>query len=633
MDAAPDPAMLACAEQLLLACAHGQQALALGALARLQSLAAGPACTIVQLDDEAEGGQEQGTQQQQQQQQQQADELETGSATLAFAVNIIDAHGATPLLHATRTRMAGVVEQLVAAGARAGAGQLVDSGNSALHMAATHGDAHAVKALLSALLAEGERPDAPNVNADTPLHFAAACGSVPVGVLLLRAGAAPGTPNAEGITPLMAASAAGRHLLVQVLLRHAAGMAAGGGSGSGGVGGGGGGSTGGGIGDAASNGVSGSGSTGVSSDGAGGSSGGGSGSGGAGALLAAVDDQGNSALHYASRAAHVECVRALLDAGAPVGCRNARGSSPLIEARAALGAAQTAARAASAADVGETGAEQGGGAAAAAAAAEERAVACERLLLAGTSIAASSIGANANASNASSSSAGSSSRSSSSSSSSSSASADASTSSGSSAGSVGTTRSGGASGTGITTSSSSNASRCTGSSSSSSSSTTTTNSGDPSAGDSADALLLERWPAAALARAERDSPGVSDLDVQPQHVMGLGLDRLSMAQLDALETLHMAAMSRINEARVALAREQERTLNDCPPPPAEFATKRAKANAMPVLGASPSAGSDNEARHKRLAKGKAAFRARWKKDPRYVRIRASFLDFYDLQWR
>lgn len=136
--AAPDSAMLRCAEQLLLACAHGQEGLALDALARLRALAAGPACTIVQLEDESE---ERGHQQ---------TEDQADGGMLACAVNIVDAHGATPLMHAARmhARMPAVMELLVAAGASAGTGRLAESGNTALHLSATHGDALATKALV-----------------------------------------------------------------------------------------------------------------------------------------------------------------------------------------------------------------------------------------------------------------------------------------------------------------------------------------------------------------------------------------------------------------------------------------------------------------------------------------------------
>jgi hypothetical protein len=62
-----------------------------------------------------------------------------------------------------------------------------------------------------------------------------------------------------------------------------------------------------------------------------------------------------------------------------------------------------------------------------------------------------------------------------------------------------------------------------------------------------------RWlDAAALVIAEA-CPSAADLDVLPQHVLGLGLDDLSASQLEALETIHRSALARISDARVRLA--------------------------------------------------------------------------------
>ena len=42
------------------------------------------------------------------------------------------------------------------------------------------------------------------------------------------------------------------------------------------------------------------------------------------------------------------------------------------------------------------------------------------------------------------------------------------------------------------------------------------------------------------------------------HVLGVDIEQLSFGQLDALEELHRELLARITDARVALARRQER---------------------------------------------------------------------------
>ena len=83
-----------------------------------------------------------------------------------------------------------------------------------LHVAAAHGDAHAVRALL----AKGAVVDAPNYVGLRPLHFAAAAGSVDVVCELLAAGAAVELAGGGGIQPIHCAIRFDWPAVVQVLL-------------------------------------------------------------------------------------------------------------------------------------------------------------------------------------------------------------------------------------------------------------------------------------------------------------------------------------------------------------------------------------------------------------------------------
>ncbi|GAX73337.1 hypothetical protein CEUSTIGMA_g791.t1 [Chlamydomonas eustigma] len=69
-----------------------------------------------------------------------------------------------------------------------------------------------------------------------------------------------------------------------------------------------------------------------------------------------------------------------------------------------------------------------------------------------------------------------------------------------------------------------------------------------------------QWPASLVQRIEKDCPWVLELAVQPAHLLGEGLEDLSMAQLDALELLHHIALARIAQVRLNLVREQERVI-------------------------------------------------------------------------
>lgn len=61
-------------------------------------------------------------------------------------------------------------------------------------------------------------------------------------------------------------------------------------------------------------------------------------------------------------------------------------------------------------------------------------------------------------------------------------------------------------------------------------------------------VMHQRWPAAAA------------LELGPGHLLGTQLQQLSAAQLDALEAAHQAQLAAIAEARLQLARRQERDL-------------------------------------------------------------------------
>jgi len=62
---------------------------------------------------------------------------------------------------------------------------------------------------------------------------------------------------------------------------------------------------------------------------------------------------------------------------------------------------------------------------------------------------------------------------------------------------------------------------------------------------SAQALLQQRHPKAAA------------LEIEPMNVLGLGIEQLSMSQLEALEEIHLGELSRVADARVQLASQQK----------------------------------------------------------------------------
>eukprot|EP00873_Tetraselmis_striata_P022253 jgi/Tetstr1/442517/TSEL_030615.t1 len=59
------------------------------------------------------------------------------------------------------------------------------------------------------------------------------------------------------------------------------------------------------------------------------------------------------------------------------------------------------------------------------------------------------------------------------------------------------------------------------------------------------ALLQQRHPKAAA------------LEIEPMNVLGLGIEQLSMSQLEALEEIHLGELSRVADARVQLASQQK----------------------------------------------------------------------------
>lgn len=117
--------------------------------------------------------------------------------------------GGTPLMWAAQRRKAGIVAELIRAGAVVDA---VDSyGQTALHRAATYGWEDCVLALLDA----GASVAAVDGSGNTPLHVAAGGSwtATTVGVLI-AAGAALDAINGDGLTPDAVAIASGNQQVI-----------------------------------------------------------------------------------------------------------------------------------------------------------------------------------------------------------------------------------------------------------------------------------------------------------------------------------------------------------------------------------------------------------------------------------
>ncbi|WIA34776.1 hypothetical protein OEZ86_013081 [Tetradesmus obliquus] len=114
--------------------------------------------------------------------------------------------GAAPLHLAVMEGHAGVVQQLLAAGAQVDA--LHSESATALHIAAARGKEKIVQLLLKA----GAAPDAlSKFSPMAPMHVAAAAGKTGVIKLLLDAGASTEIQNCAGMTPLYVVSSPCRH--------------------------------------------------------------------------------------------------------------------------------------------------------------------------------------------------------------------------------------------------------------------------------------------------------------------------------------------------------------------------------------------------------------------------------------
>jgi hypothetical protein len=65
--------------------------------------------------------------------------------------------------------------------------------------------------------------------------------------------------------------------------------------------------------------------------------------------------------------------------------------------------------------------------------------------------------------------------------------------------------------------------------------------------------------AEARARLEATHPTAGALEVEPAHLLGIGVSQLSYSQLEAAEEVHRELLSRLADARIELVRVQERT--------------------------------------------------------------------------
>lgn len=66
------------------------------------------------------------------------------------------------------------------------------------------------------------------------------------------------------------------------------------------------------------------------------------------------------------------------------------------------------------------------------------------------------------------------------------------------------------------------------------------------------------WVVEARARLETIHPTAAALEVELQHLLGIGVTQLSYSQLEAAEEVHRELLSRLADARIELVREQER---------------------------------------------------------------------------
>lgn len=131
---------------------------------------------------------------------------------LGARCNVADAHRHTPLHRASEAGSEGVVDVLLRAGASVASQDM--EGNTPLHVAARDGCA----AVAARLLRGGANANATNAMRDSPLHVACLLGHLAVVEVLLDAGAVTSAPNTAGSTPLMEASAWGNAEVAELVL-------------------------------------------------------------------------------------------------------------------------------------------------------------------------------------------------------------------------------------------------------------------------------------------------------------------------------------------------------------------------------------------------------------------------------
>ncbi|CAG9467398.1 unnamed protein product [Pedinophyceae sp. YPF-701] len=78
-------------------------------------------------------------------------------------------------------------------------------------------------------------------------------------------------------------------------------------------------------------------------------------------------------------------------------------------------------------------------------------------------------------------------------------------------------------------------------------------------GSEAGGARAPAWVKEAQARMAEVCPRAMALDLQPRHVLGVGVAELSLSQLDALLELHQVAVREVHEAQMAAIRKQERS--------------------------------------------------------------------------
>ncbi|EFJ47682.1 hypothetical protein VOLCADRAFT_91686 [Volvox carteri f. nagariensis] len=185
-----EASILQCLTALHFTCRHGSNRDVLAALEQLRSAAAAEAAEAANMLVDETGASAATTQ-------------KPAPSLVAEALQVADAMGVTPLLHAVQRRLADVVSELLAAGAHPAYPRLEPSLNSALHVAALKHQQH--QTLQQHHRHESSKRlasvDLLSANGSTPLLYACGTGHLGVSAVLLKAGTAYGNERERKLEP------------------------------------------------------------------------------------------------------------------------------------------------------------------------------------------------------------------------------------------------------------------------------------------------------------------------------------------------------------------------------------------------------------------------------------------------